>query len=138
MCIYIYSIKKTKNIYVFSMLTCQQCMSGQQKVHDPVRESSVLLCQVSVTSASPSHLCLRGRALRLGSLLEQRARCCELESVTSITSVQSEPYAACAAGLLLQPRGVNSRSRISRPACLIHHPFGLLVPSLFLTLSLSF
>lgn len=50
-------------------------------------------------------LLLRLRAacpvVRLGGRLQQRARCCELESVTSITSVQSEPYTGLATGRLL-------------------------------------
>lgn len=58
------------------------------------------------------------------------SRCCELESVTSITSVQSEPYTAHTAGPPPLPRGVNSRSQISRSARLIHHPFRAFVHSL--------
>lgn len=75
-------------------------------------------------------------AVRLGDGLEQRARCCELESVTSITSVQSESYSAHAAGAPPRSRGVNSRSQISRPARLIHHPLSFVWFLLYFILSL--
>ncbi len=88
------------------MPTCQQSVSGHQKLRDLARESSILPCQSLVTSTSSSSsppvsslpACL---AVRLGCWLERRARCCELESATSITSVQSEPYTARTAGRLL-------------------------------------
>lgn len=46
----------------------------------------------------PPTVCL---TVRLGGRWKQRTRCWDLESVTSITSAQSEPYTARTAGCLL-------------------------------------
>ena len=70
------------------------CFIYQQSMSDGLaKQSPVSLCFIHLHPVflhpSPS------------ARLQQRARCCELQSVTSITSVQSEPYSARAAGRLL-------------------------------------
>lgn len=65
---------------------------------------------------------LQGVQVKLVGQLEQRARWPHFNNISAIRGVQSSH-----SDLPPQPRGVNSRSQISLPACFIHHPFCLLV-----------
>lgn len=94
-------------------------MSGHKKVHDPARESSGL-CQGAVTSTLEA----RGAGWRL----ERRARCCELESATSITSVQSELYTVCTARRLLSRKARTAGRKLVGLHASSIIPFCLLVP----------
>lgn len=71
----------------------------------------------------------------LGGRLEQRARCCELErhfnNISAIRTLHRSHSRAPP-----QPRGVNSRAQIRRPARLIHHPISF-VGSFSISRSLS-
>lgn len=99
-------------------------MSGHKKVHDPARESSGL-CQGAVTStlAGPG-----SEARGAGWRLERRARCCELESATSITSVQSELYTVCTARRLLSRKARTAGRKLVGLHASSIIPFCLLVP----------
>ena len=115
-------------------------MSGHQKVHDLARESSVLPAKTSSPSPHllPPLLSPAPPAcppVWLGSRLEQSARCCELERhFNNISAIRTLHRSHCRAPP--QPRGVNSRSQIRRPARLIHHPISF-VGSFFISHSLS-
>lgn len=105
-----------------------------QGVISPPRQGFVTFTSSSSTPpvSSPPPAC---PPVWLGSRLEQRARCCELErhfnNISAIRTLHRSHSRAPP-----QPRGVNSRAQIRRPARLIHHPISFVWFLLYFSLSL--
>lgn len=138
---YMYSMN-VQYIYIatysmcWHLCVCKQSVSDHHKVHELAWQSSVLLCNLAtVFPLVPSPPWLRAPAVRLagaeGQVLWVRER--HFNNISAIRTLHHSH-----SSVPPQLRGVNSRSQMSRRACLIHHSFRSMLPYFLLTFPQSF